>query len=234
MKKFLTISIASTLALSMMMGCSPAATTDTTMGFDFNQSDSGFTPIFSDYPDQEGVEEFYEFQHSYSEVPIKNAGKGIFISGNNHSGDLFMGYVKELEGFSPGVSYHFTVNFKLATNVDAGLVGIGASPGEAVTVKCGIIPMKPETSVNESGHFLMNIDKGVQANSGKDMVVVGDMAKTENNRPGEYEFKELEAEFDVTANENGEVYLVIGTDSGFEATTSYYLDDITVDWYPNN
>lgn len=62
------------------------------------------------------------------------------------------------------------------------------------------------------------------------MAVVGDMAKTENNRPGEYEFKEFAAEFDTAANVLGEVYLVIGTDSGFEATTSYYLDDISVAW----
>ena len=76
----------------------------------------------------------------------------------------------------------------------------------------------------------MNIDTGNQGNSGKDMVVVGDMTKTENNRPGEYEFKEFQAEFDVTANIRGEVFLIIGTDSGFEATTSYYLDDISVSW----
>ena len=58
------------------------------------------------------------------------------------------------------------------------------------------------------------------------MVVVGDMAKTENLRPGEYEFKKFTAEFDTAANILGEVYLVIGTDSGFEATTSYYLDEL--------
>ena len=62
------------------------------------------------------------------------------------------------------------------------------------------------------------------------MVVVGDMAKTENLRPDEYEFKKFTAEFDTAANILGEVYLVIGTDSGFEATTSYYLDDISITW----
>ena len=54
------------------------------------------------------------------------------------------------------------------------------------------------------------------------------MTKPENNCPGEYEFKEFQAEFDTAANIRGEVYLIIATDSGFGATTSYYLDDITV------
>ena len=62
------------------------------------------------------------------------------------------------------------------------------------------------------------------------MGVVGNMAKMGNDRPGEYEFKEFQAEFNATANLLGEVYLIIGTDSGFESTTSYYLDDISITW----
>ena len=38
----------------------------------------------------------------------------------------------------------------------------------------------------------------------------------------------LQAEFDVAANDQGKVDLIIGTDSGSEGTTSWYLDDISV------
>lgn len=77
--------------------------------------------------------------------------------------------------------------------------------------------------------YRMNIDTGIQANSGKDMIV-GDMAKLENTRPGEYEFNEYQVEFETAANIRGEVYLIIAADSSFEGTTSYYLDDISVQW----
>ena len=110
---------------------------------------------------------------------------------------------------------------------------MGGSPGEGVTVKCGITSIEPATEIRYSGSFeyhRMNIDTGAQTNSGKDMIAVGDMTKPENTHPGEYEFKEFQAEFDTAANIRGEVYLIIATDSGFEATTSYYLDDITVSW----
>lgn len=233
LKKLLSLGMASALALSMITGWTSTAAIGSSLQFDFTQNDGGFTPIFSDYPNSEGLEEFYEFQHSYGKVPIPGAGKGIFISGNNHSGDLFMGYVKMLEGFVPARTYHFTVSFKLATDVESGLVGVGGSPGESVAVKCGITSTEPMATVVENGafeYYRMSIDTGRQGNSGKDMIVVGDMAKAENNRPGEYEFKEFQAEFDVTANIRGEVFLIIGTDSGFEATTSYYLDDISVNW----
>lgn len=234
LQKLLSLGMASVLTLAMMTGCtSVAAEASSGVQFDFAQNDSGFTPIFADYPYEEGVEEFYEFQHSYGEVPIPGAGNGIFISGNNHSADLFMGYVKMLDGFAPARTYHFTMSFKLATDVESDLVGVGGAPGESVAVKCGITPTEPAAMVVESGalqYYRMNIDTGSQGNSGKDMVVVGDMAKTENDRPGEYAFKEFQAEFDAAANIRGEVFLIIGTDSGFEATASYYLDDISVSW----
>ena len=201
--------------------------------FDFERDSAGFTPIYADYPDQEGVEEFYEFQHAYDQVPIDGAGGGLFLSGSNHSDDLFMGYVKTLEGFAPARTYRFSVSFKLATNVEGGLVGVGGSPGEGVTVKCGVTQTAPAAVPVASGgttYYRLNIDAGRQSNGGEDMAVVGDMAKTENTRPGEYEFKEFQAEFDTAANPLGEVYLIIGTDSGFEATTSYYLDDVSVTW----
>lgn len=235
MKRFLMTGLAFLLTFSMMTGytSAAAATADNSLYFDFEKDDGGFTPIYADYPNSEGVENFYEFRHSYEEIPIDGAGKGIFISGNNHSDDLFMGYVKTLEGLAPARTYHVTVSFKLATDVDSGQVGVGGSPGESVTVKCGLTQTQPVSIVYGTGeyaYYRLNIDAGQQSNGGKDMVVVGDMAKTENNRPGEYEFKEFQAEFDVAANILGEIFLIIGTDSGFEATTSYYLDDISVSW----
>ena len=73
-----------------------------TLRFDFKDGDCGFVPIFSDYPNSEGVEEFYEMKHEHGEIPISGAGKGLFISGNNHSDDLFMGYFKKIDGLAAG------------------------------------------------------------------------------------------------------------------------------------
>ena len=236
MKRVRIMGIASLALLNMAAGGSLAAAVSadsSSVKFDFETDDARFTPIYADYPCSEGVEEFYEFQHDYGKVPIDGAGNGIFISGNNHSDDLFMGYVKALGGFSPARTYHFTVSFQLATDVEGGMVGVGGSPGESVTVKCGVTPTEPAALPVEDGggaYVRLNLDAGRQSNGGRDMVAVGNMAKEENNRPGEYEVKEFTAEFDTAANVLGEVYLVIGTDSAFEATTSYYLDDISVTW----
>ena len=191
---------------------------------------AGLPPIFSDYPNEQGVEEFYELRSGHEEVPIAEAGKGLFLSGNNHSDDLFMGYYKDLSGLVPETEYQFTVRFQLATNVENDMIGIGGAPGESVFVKCGVASKEPENSLDSLNHFCLNIDKGSQSTSGSDMIVVGNLAKEEINRPGEYEFNEIETKVIARTDEAGTAYLVIGTDSGFEGVTSYYLDDISVSW----
>lgn len=229
-KKLCSFAIAAAIGASAMIGCASAKGTITEAVFDFNENDGGFTAIFSDYPNEKNVEEFYEFQSGHKEVPIADAGKGLFLSGNNHSDDLFMGYFKELNGLSPETEYQFTIQFKLATNLEGGMIGIGGSPGSSVFVKCGVATQKPETSLDSINHFRLNIDKGAQSQSGADMVVVGNLEKEENNIPGEYEFNQIQAQVIAKTDDEGKAYLVIGTDSGFEGLTSYYLDDISVNW----
>lgn len=229
-KRFCSLSIAAAIGMSILAGTAAAKETTTGVGFDFNQNDGGFTPIFSDYPNEQGVEEFYELRSGHEEVPIADAGKGLCLSGNNHSDDLFKGYYKELSGLVPETEYQFTVRFQLATNVEGDMVGIGGGPGGSVFVKCGVASKEPESSLDALNHFRLNIDKGSQSQSGADMTVVGTLAKEENNRPGEYEFNEIETKVIARTDEAGTAYLVIGTDSGFEGVTSYYLDDISVSW----
>ena len=229
-KRFCSLSIAAAIGMSILAGTAAAKETTTGVGFDFNQNDGGFTPIFSDYPNEQGVEEFYELRSGHEEVPIAEAGKGLFLSGNNHSDDLFMGYYKDLSGLVPETEYQFTVRFQLATNVENDMIGIGGAPGESVFVKCGVASKEPENSLDSLNHFCLNIDKGSQSTSGSDMIVVGNLAKEEINRPGEYEFNEIETKVIARTDEAGTAYLVIGTDSGFEGVTSFYLDDMSVSW----
>jgi len=108
-----------------------------------------------------------------------------------------------------------------------GQVGVGGSPGEGVTIKAGATIIKPE-KVNQSGFYQMNIDKNNQTNSGSDMVVVGDFSNDTNQN--EYTLKNLVANniLTVSADSSGELWLVVGTDSGFEATTTLYYNLIKV------
>jgi hypothetical protein len=72
----------------------------------------------------------------------------------------------------------------------------------------------------------MNIEKGVQANSGVNAVVLGDFSNDTDQ--SEYTLKAVTttSPFQVTTNESGELWLLVGTDSGFEGTTTIYYNQI--------
>lgn len=202
--------------------------------FTFNTDDAGFTPIFADYMQQEDADTFYSLHAEHKEVPINRAGKGLYISSANYSADMFMGYIKKIGNLTPGQTYRFTISFKLATNVDGGLIGAGGAPGESVFVKCGIVSIQPQAVLQEDGSYRLNLDKGNQAEGGKDMAVLGDIAKTDDKYPGDYVFKSYKTTAEAVAGEDGSVYLIIGTDSGFEGMTDYYLDNVTVRMQKSN
>ena len=70
----------------------------------------------------------------------------------------------------------------------------------------------------------MNIDKGNQANGGAAMVVVGNVAHPEVVRE-EYRIKSLDNAgnpVQVTTDGNGGLWLIVGTDSGFEGLSRFY------------
>lgn len=218
------------LALAASMLASTAYAAENQAAFDFEKDGCEFIPIYVDYPRGEGVDEFYELRHGHEMVPVDGAGKGLFLSGNNHSDDLFMGYYKELAGFRPGQLYAFHVTFRLATQVDGGMIGVGGSPGASVYVKGGIAMEEPGRVQDGLGYYRLNLDKGNQGQGGTDLALLGNLEKEETVRPGEYEWKEFFFDARARADAEGRLWLALGTDSGFEAVSSYYLDDILLSW----
>ena len=117
----------------------------------------------------------------------------------------------------------------LATNVPAGLVGIGGSPGESVFVKAGASTVEPVTAVDDNQYLRMNIDKGNQSRGGEAMVVIGNVAHPDVV-DREYRIKTLDGTnmpHTVSADEEGRVWLIVGTDSGFEGLSAFYYSRIS-------
>ncbi len=81
----------------------------------------------------------------------------------------------------------------------------------------------------------MNIDKGNQANEGEDMINLGTLANPnidlDTFTGEEYALMTLTSEgrsFNVLSDAQGKVWLIAGTDSGFEGPTSVYYDKISI------
>jgi hypothetical protein len=203
-----------------------------TYSYDFDASDFSWTSGFADFP-TDADSSFYELAANYTDSP---AGRNsLMISGNNHSDDLFMYWKKKITGLRPSTEYIVTWEIEFESQARRGEVGVGGAPGESVYLKVGATKNEPLPVVS-GDQFRMNIDKGHQSEGGDDMVRIGDISvpagtegfvvATRSNSPNDMN-STYKNPISVTSNDQGELWLIVGTDSGFEGTTTLYYRKIS-------
>lgn len=208
-----------------------AAQTDH-FSFTFENSTEGWSAGFADYPI--GEEDFYELNFARAPLPqpLDTNTYALRISGSNHSDDLFMFLKHRINGLRPNQVYQLTFDLKLASDVFDGSVGIGGSPANSVFLKAGAVQQEP-VPVQQDDYWRMNIDKGQQAQGGADMVVLGDIATDKED----FVYAMIDRDnrgqpFTITTDAEGAVWVVLGTDSGFEGTTTLYYSQIDLEFEP--
>jgi hypothetical protein len=224
--------IASFVTALFLIGCADGGSTQNAgshYNYTFAVDTEGWQGGFADY--DRDLESIYElrFSHSTLPEPLDTHEGAVRISGNNHSDDLFMFMKTRINELDANATYAVTFTVEFASNVADGMVGIGGSPGEGVVIKAGATAFEPKAIVDGSGYYRMNIDKGTQTNSGRDMVVIGDFSNDSDANVYKLKTVRNAAPLHVTADENGSVWLIVGTDSGFEGVTEIYYNDVTVD-----
>jgi hypothetical protein len=134
----------------------------------------------------------------------------------------------KITGLIPNSTYQLQVQVNFASNAPTNAVGVGGPPGEGVTMKAGATITEPNKIII-GGDYRMNIDKGNQTIPGVDMDTIGHIGVSDTttlftliNRNNSTHL------FTITTDANGEVWVCIGTDSGFEATTTLYYNQITL------
>jgi hypothetical protein len=207
--------------------------------FDFRQGAQGWEAGFAEYsPEMQGMMLEGEIRPLPSELGIN--GTGYYLQGMNHSDDLFMFLKRRLgtdDGVVPGQEYRVMFTMVFASNAPSGAVGIGGSPGESVYLKAGASTMEPDVYLDsDTDCYLMNVDKGPgNSGSGTAASVVGNIA---NGLSAEEEPRYIslerqhEHQYTVNASPDGELWLLVGTDSGFEGLTSIYYQSIAVTLSP--
>ena len=196
--------------------------------FNFNNDTDGWQPFFSDYP--AGDEANFEllFERSNLPDPLDNAVPALKISGNNHSDDLLSFIFRKFDGLQPGKTYSVTFDVNMASNAPTNSIGIGGSPDLAFGV--GGISTQPGNTTDGDGWYRPNFTSELQSRLSNNVlnvagtIGVGDDATdfTLINRNNK------EEPVMVTASNKGELWLMMGTDSGFEGTTTLYYTAIKI------
>ncbi len=202
---------------------------------DFNEGITGWKAGFADYP--AGEEEFYELGSGHANLPaaLTATRKGFKVTGNNHSDDLFMFITKQVDGLEPNTRYDFRFKVTFGTNAQNNCVGIGGSPGNSVWIKVGATKNEPKAVNDGTGFLLLNWDKGNQAAGGSDAIIAGDFANSQECSATDvvttYLKKTLITEkgaYSAVTDDKGSLWILMGTDSGFEGTTTIYFMELEV------
>ncbi len=181
---------------------------------------------FSDLP--VGSEDSYELSFGPDQLP-KETGqqKAAFkLSGHNYSDDLFLFIARKIDSLKPNTTYSLQFNVELASNAPRNSVGIGGSPGASVYLKAGAIPYVPERQarqLNGTAYWQVNFDKGNQATEGSDMRLLGHTGTDHSDFTYTLISRSSSKPFVVTSNDTGELWLLLGYDSGFEGKTTLYF-----------
>ena len=194
--------------------------TEAEFSFTFQSDAEGWTAGFADLPANFDPS-IYELDSGYRPLPPGLDGNGLYIQGHNRSDDLFMFFKRRIDGLKADATYEIFASLDLATNVPSNTFGIGGSPGESVYVKAGASTVEP---VAEGENLRLNIDKGNQSKGGASMVVIGNVAHPEVIGR-EFRLKSLDNADNpvtVTTDSEGGLWLIVGTDSGFEGLSTFY------------
>jgi hypothetical protein len=191
-----------------------------TFSFDFDAGQDLWEGGYSDYSDESDFQ--FQFARAPLPEPLDTARHALKLSGMNRSDDLFMFLRRRITGLVPSAGYDVVFRIRFASKYATDGAGIGGSPGRSVFLKAGATAVKP---VDQDGR--MNIDKGNQSQPGPAMDTLGNVAVA----PGTTEYATIERtnaprKFPATTAPDGSLWLIVGTDSGFEGLTTLYYQSI--------
>lgn len=196
--------------------------------YSFKNDTEGWQSFFSDYP--QGSEAQYDLTFEYTTLPepLDTLMPAIMISGINHSDDLLSFIYRKFDGLQPNKKYSVTFEVTFASNVQNNSIGIGGSPDLAFGV--GGLSYEPSNTVDTDGWYRPNFVSRLQSResndtilttgtigAGEDVIDYTLIQRNNKNNP-----------VMVTSNNKGELWLMMGTDSGFEGTTTLYYSSIKI------
>ncbi len=199
--------------------------------YDFSDSEQGFSIDTADHYVEHKLNEFIISELAQMPIPYEFR-KGIMFRWDNYSDDIKGFIKKKITGLN--INSQFIIDFRVdvLTSIPEGCLGIGGAPGESVRVKASLLTEEPKKYIDlSSSSYLMDIDDG--QSGGADVVLLGHIALpiacTEDalNNPT-WEIKSLsnDINFLMTTDSNGEAWVYVSIDSGFEGISTFYLAEV--------
>lgn len=155
------------------------------------------------------------------------SGTGFYVQAHNRCDCLVMFLKRRLDasdGVVAGQRYRVSYTVTLASNAQDGCIGPG-SPGESVKLMFGGAQIEPVTFTGLYDTRRLNVESAVAS-------IAGDIANGTPCNPSSRPYISIQRTHqhtsEITANPAGELWMFVGTRSGFEGFTALYYQRIDV------
>ncbi len=201
--------------------------------FDFAQGSGGWISGQADYSAGTAPNDVVSESRA---LPAPFLGYGHYSAATNRSDDLLLYIKTRIGALVPGASYRVGAVVEFLTDVPSGCVGVGGAPGESVWIVVAASANEPLTVVDGS-EFRLNLNRGNQSQGGPEGHVLGNIANTVVNCGSRrWETKLLStpaiSPLSVKADPSGQVWVVLGFDSGFESFSAVYYQRLMIKLTP--
>jgi hypothetical protein len=201
------------------------------LDYNFRYGALNWTADFAGYHPAYNTNGFYELFSGVRFMPRKLTilpRRGFYIQGTSYSPGLIMFLKRRLtaaDGIIAGQSYRIDYAVTLASNAPTGCGGIGGPPGESVILRAGASPIEPLAVTLPNGGLDLNIDLNTATSPAGDVANGIDCESASPAFPFAL-FQRSTQHPTATAGANGELWLFVGTGSGFEGMTRLYYQSI--------
>lgn len=222
--------------------------------YDFESGDEGWNAALVDFPVDE--EDLYEFEVEQTTSPVDDEEGALKLSASNPNDKLFMYASKQIAGLEPLTQYKVSYTIDVAssvvidttgtgidttgvpadttgvdadtTGVDGDTTGIVAAISDTVVIKAGAVSEEPVTETNTNNFLeLIGIDIGEPGVDGIDLVVIGSFSADTTDVGFTGQTLSNDMPITVTTNEDGDLWLLVGTET-FGRETEVYFNSINV------
>lgn len=191
----------------------------------------GWKAVFAEYPEKDA--DFYELESGIKNLPspLDQTKKAFMLSGNNHSDALQMYLVKQLSGLEPNTRYTIETEVELASKYPNGSVGIGGSPGNAVHLisKFATDGYTLNSGKNEFDNVELVLNKVDALPESILNIDLGDVSIPSEEYIYQLIDRKKSSTPDMVITDNqGKIWAIVGTWSGFEGISTLYYTRIKI------
>ena len=199
--------------------------------FDFESGDQLWTGGISDFP--VAYEDDLYFLMSTEKVrnsSFLDESSGLNVSGENPHGDLFYYFSRKVGGLIPNSKYKLDYEFLVYAQL---LEKPDKLSSEELYLKVGAVNYEPELEKvlwrNSLEYKALNIDKGeFNSDGGEDMINIGSIREFTSEIPEVVSGNTFDQNFEVVSNNAGEIWIMIGVDSGIKSKLTFGIEALTV------